>query len=118
MSEQQDVYEAVQALLPDTCQILGEQKLQLIIADSLSGSESVEQQSFAAPELGHPAHFIDQIKLAVETIGILIAILKAVNQMDGIMRQHGTGTPPEGGARATRLERIKTTLTLLIRNIK
>jgi hypothetical protein len=117
MSDQDNIYDAAHALLPETYQILGEEKLKLLVADALADRPRMED-SFATPEHGHPAHFIEEIKLAIEAISALVAILKAVNRIQDIVRQQGDEASTESHAAMTRYEHIKSTLIHLIRNIK
>jgi hypothetical protein len=109
------IHEAVQILIPDTCQIIGDEKLDLIIDHAVS-SDGSTNESFITPEHGHPAHFIEEIRVAVQTVASLVAILSAINRVRGRMQEDNGGNPDETST--TRLERLKKALIRLITNIK
>jgi hypothetical protein len=116
-TEEEIIYDAMVELLPDTFQVLGDEKLRHLAADTLAGEIS-GNADFLPPEYGHPTHFMEHIKLAIEASGLFVTMLKAINRMYDILERDSVGNDPVHGGEPTRRERLYTALVHLIRNIK
>src|ERR1700693_4809744 len=85
--DQEIVFDSVQAIIPEICDVLGESKVRLTIGDVSAADGQVVTSSFSKPEYGHPSDFAEHIKTVAECASVVITLIKAYNRIEDIKKK-------------------------------
>ena len=119
--DEEIVFDSVQAIVPEICDVLGESKVRLTIGDVLAADGQVVTPSFSKPEHGHPSDFAEYIKAVAECASVVITLIKAYNRFEDIKEKASDEAADASGKPAdtrSKAEKMKRAIIAFLRNIK
>lgn len=119
--DQEIVFDSVQAVIPEICDVVGESKVRLTIGDVIAADGQAATSSFSKPEHGHPSDFAEYIKTVAECASLVITLIKAYNRFEDIEKKasdEATNASGEAADTRSRAEKIKSAVIGFLRNIK